>query len=203
MKSSQILFITGTDTGVGKTVFTALATLYLRQLGFRVAALKPVASGGRSDGRILRAAAGQVLSLDEVNPWHFRAPIAPVLAAAQEHRKVQLREVVRQIRRVGKAFEVVVVEGAGGLLSPLGADFDSRDLIVALKATPIIVTANKLGAINQVRLVLDALPARLRPEARVVLVQQPRADKASRTNLQLLQHFIAPSRLRILPWIKS
>ena len=201
MKSPQILFITGTDTGVGKTVFAALSTVYLRQQGFRVAALKPLASGGREDARILHAAAGKVLALDEVNPWHFRAPLAPVLAARKEKRQVRLREVVAQIQRVAKRFEVVVVEGAGGLLSPMGEGFDSRDLIAALKATPVIVTANKLGAVNQVRLVLEALPQSARRKARVVLVNPPKSDAASRTNLKLLAEFLTPGQLRVMPWL--
>jgi len=203
MKSSQILFITGTDTGVGKTVFAALSTVYLRQNGFRVAALKPLCSGGREDARTLHAAAGKVLSLDEVNPWSFRAPLAPVLAARKEKKRVRLREVVAHIRRIAKRFEVVVVEGAGGLLSPLGEDFDSRDLIKALNAMPIIVCPNKLGAVNQVRLVLEALPPATARNARVVLVNPKKPDAASRTNLELLSEFIESSRLRVLPWIKG
>lgn len=202
MKSPQILFITGTDTGVGKTVFAALSTVYLRQQGFRVAALKPLCSGGREDARILHAAAGKVLSLAEVNPWHFRAPLAPVLAARQEKKRVRLREAVAHVRRVARRFEVVVVEGAGGLLSPLGEDFDSRDLLLALKATPVIVTANRLGAVNQVRLVLAALPGAIAKQARVVLVNPPKPDAASRSNLRLLQEFVAPPQLRMMPWLK-
>jgi dethiobiotin synthetase len=201
MKSPQILFVTGTDTGVGKTVFAALATIYLRQRGLHVAALKPLCSGGRDDARRLRAAAGKVLPLEEVNPWYFRAPLAPVLAARKEDRRVRLRAVVAQIRRVAKPFDVVVVEGAGGLLSPMGEDFDSRDLIAALKATPVIVTANKLGAVNQVRLVLDALPRAVARKSRVVLVNPPKPDLASRTNLDLLREFVAPANLRVMPWL--
>lgn len=202
MKSSQVLFITGTDTGVGKTVFAALSTVYLRQNGFRVAALKPLCSGGRDDARVLHAAAGKVISLDEVNPWYFRAPLAPVLAARKEKRQVRLREVVAQIQRVAKRFEVVVVEGAGGLLSPLGEGFDSRDLIKALGATPIIVCSNKLGAVNQVRLVLEALPPAAKRLARVVLVNPNKPDAASRTNVELLKEFVNPNRLRVMPWVK-
>jgi dethiobiotin synthetase len=201
MKPPQILFITGTDTGVGKTVFAALATVYLRQNGRRVAALKPLCSGGRDDARVLHAAAGRVLSLAEVNPWYFRAPLAPVLAARQEKRRVRLREVVAHVRRIAKQFEVVVVEGAGGLLSPLGEGFDSRDLIKALGATPIVVCPNKLGAVNQVRLVLEALPAAPRRRARVVLVDPQQPDAASRANLGLLQEFVAAQSLRVLPWV--
>ena len=203
MKSPQILFITGTDTGVGKTVFAALSTVYLRQNGFRVAALKPLCSGGRDDARVLLAAAGNVLSLDEVNPWSFRAPLAPVLAARKEKKRVQLREVVAHIRHIAKRFEVMVVEGAGGLLSPLGEDFDSRDLIQALGATPIIVCPNKLGAVNQVRLVLEALPHATKRNARVVLVNPKKPDAASRTNLKLLREFVELKRVRVIPWIKG
>lgn len=201
MKPPQILFITGTDTAVGKTVFAALSTVYLRQNGFRVAALKPLCSGGREDARVLHAAAGKVLSLDEVNPWHFRAALAPVLAARQEQRQVRLRAVVAHICRIAKKFEVVVVEGAGGLLSPLGEDFDSRDLIAALGATPIIVALNKLGAVNQVRLAWEALPRRAAKQARVVLVNPEKPDAASRTNLALLEKFVPARRLREIPWL--
>ncbi len=202
MKSAQILFITGTDTGVGKTVFAALSTVYLRQNGFRVAALKPLCSGGRQDAHTLHAAAAKVILVDEVNPWFFRAPIAPLLAARKENKRVNLREVAAHIRRIAKRFEVVVVEGAGGLLSPLGEDFDSRDLIKALNATPIIVCPNKLGAVNQVRLVLEALPAGARRNARVVLVNPQNPDAAGRTNLQLLREYVELDRVRVIPWIK-
>ena len=196
-----IFFVTGTDTNVGKTVFAALHTRQLRMRGVRVAALKPVCSGDRDDARALRAAAGKALSLDDVNPWHFRAPLAPLLAARMENKTLRLREVVAHIRRVAKRFDVVVVEGAGGLLSPLGEDFDSRDLIQALAATPIIVCANKLGAVNQVRLVLGALPRVAARPAGIVLVNPARSDEASGTNLELLKEFIGTDPLCVLPWL--
>jgi dethiobiotin synthetase len=199
--ASRILFITGTDTGVGKTVFAALVTQQFRERGVRVAALKPICSGGRSDARLLRDAAARALSLDEVNPWHFRALLAPLLAARKERKRVRLRQVVAHIRRVAKSFEVVVVEGAGGLLSPLGEGFDSRDLIKALGATPIIVCPNKLGAVNQVRLTLIALPGAAARKARIVLVDPARPDTASRTNMELLKEFVDPKRLCVLPWL--
>jgi len=201
--ASKIFFVTGTDTDVGKTVFAAVATLLLRKSGWRVAALKPLCSGGRDDARLLHAAAGKVLPLDEVNPWHFRAPLAPVLAARKAKQRVRLREVVAHIRGVAKRFEVVIVEGAGGLLSPLGEDFDSRDLIAALAAVTIVVCPNKLGAVNQVRLVLEALPRATARRARVVLVNPARPDAASRTNPELLLEFIDRRCLRVLPWLGS
>jgi len=197
------LFVTGTDTGVGKTVVAAALTRELRACGIAVAALKPVCSGGREDARCLLAAAGRVLSLDEVNPWHFRAAIAPVLAARRERKQVRLGEVVQHLRTIQKRFKLVVVEGAGGLLSPLGEGFDSRDLINALRAIPVIVAFNKVGVINQVRLVLEALPRARAESAGVLLVNPARPDTASRTNVGSLSEFIPRRQISVMKWSKS
>jgi dethiobiotin synthetase len=183
---NRIIFITGTDTGVGKTVLTSLFAAFLRKRGVRVAAFKPVCSGGRSDARLIQESLGGTLTLDEVNPWHFRAPVAPVLAARMEKRRLGMSQVVAHIRKFQKTHDVVLVEGAGGLLSPLGANFDSRDLIEALGASPVIVAANKLGAVNHVLLTLEALPERFRKKARILLMAGRRPDAASRSNADLL-----------------
>jgi len=199
--SARIIFITGTDTGAGKTFFAATLASLLRQRGVNVAALKPICSGGRDDARVLQKLAGAGLSLDEVNPWHFRAAIAPVLAARQERKSVRLQQVVAKAKSVAKRFEVVIVEGAGGLLSPMGEDFDSRDLMVALNASPIIVCPNKLGAVNQALLVLAALPRKYAGRASVVLVAQRKPDLASRTNKALLEEKIGKERICLMPWL--
>jgi dethiobiotin synthetase len=182
----RTIFITGTDTGVGKTVLTALLAEFLRERGIRVAALKPVCSGGRGDARMLHAALGGALTLDEINPWHFRAPIAPLLAARREKKTVKLAPVLAHIRAVRKNFDVVLVEGAGGVLSPLGEDFDSRDLITALRAMPVIVASNKLGVVNQILLTLEALSESLRVRTGIVLMTPPKPDAATRTNASML-----------------
>src|SRR5580704_473436 len=119
-------FITGTDTGVGKTVLAALWVRYLRDKGRNAAALKPVCSGGRVDARMLHATMDNALPLAEINPWHFRAPLAPRLAARREHKNIRLAEVVDWIQAAQKRFDVLLIEGAGGLLSPLCGDFDWR-----------------------------------------------------------------------------
>ena len=197
----QLFFITGTDTGAGKTVLTALLAAFLRQRGVRVAALKPVCSGGRDDAVALRDALGGALTLDEINPWHFRAAIAPALAARRERRPVRLTPVLAHIRAVRKEFDVTLVEGAGGLLSPLGDDFDSRDLLAALRAIPIIVAASRLGAVNQVLLTLEALPKSRRPAAGVVLMEPGKRDAATAANAELLAKFLPAGRLVAMPWL--
>jgi len=197
----QTFFITGTDTSVGKTVLTALLTRFLREGGVNVAALKPICSGGRNDARALRAGLQHVLSLAEINPWHFRAPIAPVLAARRQRKRIKLATVLAHVRTMQKRFDVVLVEGAGGLLSPLGDNFNSRDLLTALPATPMVVCPNRLGAVNQVLLALEALPNGFRRRARVVLMSPPKPDTATGTNAELLAEYFDAKRIFALPWL--
>jgi len=194
-------FITGTDTGVGKTVLTALLARHLRERGVNAAALKPICSGGRDDARALRAAMKDALTPDEINPWHFRAPIAPLLAARRERKQVKLADVLAHVRAMQKRFDVVLVEGTGGLLSPLGGNFDSRDLIAALRATPMVVCPNRLGAVNQVLLTLAALPRSASCRARVVLMSPSKPDAATNTNAGLLAEFFDAKRIFELPWL--
>jgi dethiobiotin synthetase len=195
------IFITGTDTGVGKTVLTALLARFLRERGVNVVALKPICSGGRVDARALRAAMDGALSLNEINPWHFRASVAPLLAARQERKRVHLAEVLAHIRSMQKRFDVLLVEGAGGLLSPLGENFDSDDLIAALGATPIIVASNRLGMVNHILLTLKALPHSAASRARVVLMSPPKRDSAVVTNAGLLAELFGAKRIFTLPWL--
>jgi dethiobiotin synthetase len=200
---NPILFITGTDTGVGKTVLTCLLARRLAATGTAVAPLKPLCSGGRGDAKLLRHAGGDALALDEINPWHFRAALSPLLAARRENRKVTLADVATHVRRMRQRFSVVLVEGAGGLLSPLGEDFDSGDLIETLRAIPLIVCPNRLGAINQVRLVMSALPRTAASRAHIILTSPQRRDNASEGNLKYLQEIFGSERLHALPWLKS
>ena len=197
----QTLFITGTDTGAGKTVLTALLARFLRERGVNAAALKPICSGGRADARALRAAMNGALSLDEINPWHFRAPIAPLMAARRERKHVHLPETLAYIRAVQKKFDVLLVEGAGGLLSPLGENFDSGDLIAALGALPLVVAQNRLGTVNHILLTLEALPRSATARARVVLMSPPKRDVSAGANARLLAEFFDARRIFTLPWL--
>jgi len=198
---TQIFFITGTDTGAGKTVLTALLARFLRGRGVSVAALKPICSGGRDDARVLHAALNGALTLDEINPWRFRAPIAPLLAARRERKRVRPGDVLAYVRAMQKRFDVLLVEGAGGLLSPLGENFDSRNVLIALRADPIIVCPNRLGAVNQILLTLEALPENSRARARVVLTSPPKPDAATASNAKLLAESLDAKWIFALPWL--
>jgi dethiobiotin synthetase len=197
----QTLFITGTDTGVGKTLLTRLLAEFLSRRKIKVAAFKPLCSGGRADARALHAALRGALTLDEINPWHFRAAVTPALAARRGKKSVSLKQVLAHIRAKQTPFNVILVEGAGGLLSPLGVHFDSRDLLIALRATPLIVAQNRLGAVNHVLLTCEALPHYLRNRAKVILVSPRKPDAATSTNAQVLAPWIPKKNLLQLPWL--
>jgi dethiobiotin synthetase len=100
-----------------------------------------------------------------------------------------------------KRFEVVLIEGAGGLLSPLGEKLDSRELIAALRATPMVVCQNRLGVVNQVLLTLAALPRSASCRARVVLMSPSKPDASTATNASLLAEFLDAKRIFCLPWL--
>jgi dethiobiotin synthetase len=197
----QTIFITGTDTGVGKTVLTALLAQFLRARGVNVAALKPICSGGRDDALVLRDALNGALTLDEINPWHFRAAIAPKLAARLGKKAVKLAAVLAHIRAVQKKFAGTLVEGAGGLLSPLGENFDSRDLLAALHAMPVIVAQNRLGAVNHILLTREALPKKLRAKTKLVLMSPAKPDAATAGNDKLLAEVFPRGKILRLPWL--
>ena len=100
-----------------------------------------------------------------------------------------------------KRFDVLLVEGAGGLLSPLGENFDSRDLIFALRATPIIVAQNKLGAVNHVLLTLEALPEKSAVESKNCFDVAAKTGRRDEIKRQLLAQFMPPGKIFSLPWL--
>jgi dethiobiotin synthetase len=188
------LFITGTDTGVGKTYVGALLARWLRQDGRRVGVYKPAASGCRREGGRLVSddalalwqAAGEPEDLDHVCPQRFAAPLAPHLAAQAEGRQLDLDLLHRGLEYWQQRAEIILVEGAGGLMSPLGADRYVADLAGDFGFPLIIVSKNALGTINQTLQTLIAAKAFRQglPVAGVVLnhAQPTTANDASRTS---------------------
>lgn len=199
----RTLFITGSDTGVGKTVLTALLIRHLRQDGRTALAVKPFCSGGRDDAEILRVAQAAELTLDELNPWYFRAALTPLLAARHARQNVPPAAVLAYLRAAGKRTPCLLVEGAGGLLSPLGENYSARELIARLRAEAVVVCANRLGAINQARLTLGNLPRPAQRTARLVLMGQPTPDASVSGNLRLLRELVGSRRVIALPFLPA
>jgi dethiobiotin synthetase len=150
------LFITGTGTGVGKTYVAALIARALRETGQRVGVYKPVASGCEvRDGRVvspdaiaLWEAAGRPGTLEQVCPQTFAAPLAPLLAARAEGRRVDPQLLRRGIDFWRETSDVVIVEGAGGLMSPVSDDDYNADLAAEFGYPLVVLSANVLGTIN-------------------------------------------------------
>lgn len=199
---SKLVLVSGTGTGVGKTVVTWTLARRATDRGLTVAALKPLCSGGREDARILHAAGPADLSLDDVNPWHFRAALAPLMAARREGRIVDLSEVLAFLRGARRRGGWLLVEGAGGLRSPLGERFDALDLVERLEAVPVVVGVNRLGVLNDLVLSVEALSRPLRQRSVIVVAEgQGHRSVVARTNLEWLRERFGPDRVIEMPWI--
>ncbi|MCC7474738.1 MAG: dethiobiotin synthase [Pirellulales bacterium] len=150
------LFITGTGTGVGKTYVAILIARALREAGARVGVFKPVASGCEEqagelvspDALALWQAAGQPGTLDQVCPQRFAAPLAPHLSARADGRRVNAQQLRTGLDYWRNEFDFVLVEGAGGLMSPISDDDYNADLAEEFGFPLVVVAANELGTIN-------------------------------------------------------
>ena len=185
------VFITGTDTGAGKTFAAAALVRAMCKLGVDVGVMKPVASGCRrlrgrlvsEDAEVLLAAAGCPESPEEVTPFRYRAPLGPSVAAQLEKRPFRQKRALAVFRKLSKRHDFMVVEGIGGLAVPLSARLDVADLARALGLPMIIVAADRLGVLNHVMLTADyARRKKLNCLGVVLNRPAPAADTSRRTN---------------------
>jgi dethiobiotin synthetase len=167
------LFVTATDTGVGKTEVACALLASARAAGLDVVGLKPAQSGvvpgEPSDAERLGAAAGWAEPPEVVCPYTFAAPLAPAVAARLEGRTVDFGALVDLVRAVAARHAAVLVEGAGGLLAPLTDRESYADLAVALGLPVLVVARAGLGTVNHIALTVEALRARGLPLAGIVL----------------------------------
>lgn len=194
-----VLLITGTDTGVGKTLVSASLLLWARSLGLRVGGMKPIESGCTrradgslhpGDGALLREAAGAVDPLDVVCPYRLEAPLAPGIAARREGVDFDLSTIEERIRSLAERHgDGLIVEGAGGLLVPLTPDFATlRELAPRLGASALVVARPTLGTINHSALTVEALRAAEIPCKGVVLNRvRPGEEEAARDNAAAIE----------------
>ncbi|MCL2523882.1 MAG: dethiobiotin synthase [Betaproteobacteria bacterium] len=200
----QAYFLTGTDTGIGKTFITCALLRRARQLGFAAAGLKPVASGTDAAGRnedveAIRAASGVELAREIVNPYCFAAAIAPHLAAAEAGSAIRFAPIIAACQEARQIADFVVVEGVGGFRVPLGADGDSADLAVALGLPLILVVGMRLGCINHALLTAEAIAARGLRLAGWVANRIDPAMARFDANLQTLENLLPAPLLGVVP----
>lgn len=211
-------FITGTDTGVGKTVISAAIVRLLKGMGYSVCAMKPLESGcvrkGESliptDGTFLRTMAGMEEDIKVVTPYAFEAPLAPMAAAELEGADIDTGKIKRIFAGLSKKYDAAVVEGVGGLLVPIKRDYFVLDLIGELGLPVIIVSRPGLGTINHtlltarcaigagVRVAGIVINENCRPKGRC---RPEDSDPSRRTNPGIIRELAGVPLLGIFPFL--
>jgi len=162
------VFITGTDTGIGKTYVSCLILEKLQALGFKTVAMKPIATGGvelnghlvNEDVALLQQATSEHESYVTINPINFKMPVSPNIAAKFEHKSLKKAEVLELIKTsVHVEADYRIIEGAGGWMVPLGEDFLLSDIVQGLSIPVILVVGLKLGCLNHSLLTANLMQA--------------------------------------------
>lgn len=199
--SCRIIFITGTDTGVGKTLLTGLLLHHLRREGMPALAMKPFCSGGTADVELLQMVQDGELTFREINPFYFSEPIAPLVAARRRGRRIGLDSVLGAIQAIARRSPCLLIEGSGGLLVPLGEDYTVADLIAKLDCEVVIVSRNRLGTVNHTLLTAEALQHIGIQSFKIALMNGSQRDFSSRSNAETLTGLLAPIPVVSVPFL--
>jgi dethiobiotin synthetase len=201
------LFVTGTDTGVGKTLVSAALLHGLARAGVRAVGMKPVASGCRrtadglrSDDALLLVRHSNVSApYGEVNPIAFEPAIAPHIAAAEAGERIDLARIVQTSHALAARADRVVVEGVGGWRVPLNEREDVADLARLMGLPVVLVVGLRLGCLNHARLTADALVAARVPWAGWVASAVDAQFSHDRENLATLRSLMPAPLLGVVP----
>ncbi len=208
----QGIFVTGTDTGVGKTLVAGALAAAARHTGARVGVFKPCESGcGRPDGSMqagdaafLKRMSGSPAALEQICPYRLRDPLAPAVAAEREHvsiSTVRLEEIFRQLRG---GCDIMIAEGAGGLLVPMADGVLTLDIIRLLELPVLVVARLSLGTINHCLLTVRQLQAAGVPLTGIVFSQaQKQTTAVEKTNPAVLQRYTDAPLLGCLPFLSQ
>jgi dethiobiotin synthetase len=199
------LFVTATDTGVGKTEVACGLVAAARAAGLDAVAMKPAQSGHAdgepSDAERLREASGGVERLDAICPYTFRAPLAPAVAARLEGVEVSIDRILAAAHALAARHAALVVEGAGGLFTPLTERDTYADLAVRLALPVLVVARAGLGTVNHTALTVEALRRRGLRVAGVVLNRTAPADDPSVPhNAAEIERLTECEVLATVPW---
>lgn len=185
------LFITGTDTGVGKTHTAVQLVRLLRASGVRCAGMKPICCGDRHDAELLLTAGSDGLRIEDVNPVWLKTPAAPLAGSLTEGVKIDIERIVAAFRALQARVKHVIVEGVGGWLVPIRSDYFVSDLAVELKLPVLVVAQNRLGCLNHTALTVRSIAEhRLRCIGVVLNGAFATSDIAAATNLDILRKIV-------------
>jgi dethiobiotin synthetase len=205
---SPAIFVTGTDTGVGKTLVAVALVRALVQLGLRVAVMKPIASGARStaeglrndDATVLAAAANVDADYRTINPYCFIPPISPHIAAKEAGIAINLALIRDRFHALAALADFVVVEGAGGWYAPISATHTMADLAQALDIPALLVIGLRLGCLNHALLTKREIEARGVAFAGWVANGVDAAFERRDENLASLESLLEQPPLAVLPF---
>ena len=192
------IFITGTDTGVGKTLVSAALALYLKKQGLTVGVMKPIEAGtapskeAQSDATRLRSIIESDEPLGAIRPYAFELPVAPLAAAQKEGQAINLETIKKIYRLLSARYDSMIVEGVGGVRVPIAPKSTVADLIKSLHLPVIVVGRSGLGGINHALLTIEALQRNRIPIVALVLNQTESARSAvarlqQRTTVEILR----------------
>jgi dethiobiotin synthetase len=204
-------FITGTDTGVGKTLFTAALAASLRKLGVNVGIMKPVATGllqktgfKSSDVSVLHGAAKVSDNEDEINPIFMSLPISPYDASKILDISFDKKIIFEQFQKLKNRHDMMLVEGIGGIMTPLAKNYFVADLIKEMGLEAIIVTRSTLGTLNHTMMTVNACRDYKIPLKGIVVNNYDEKGGPAETNSPLTLHEITNvSILGVLPFVRD
>ena len=185
------LFITGTDTGVGKTYTAARLLQLLRASGASCAGMKPICCGDRRDAELLLTAGSDGLTIDEVNPVWLKTPAAPIVGSLMEKVDIDVDHILAAFHSLQNRVEHVIVEGTGGWMVPIHRNYFVSDLAVAMKVPVLAVAYNRLGCLNHASLTVQSIRGYgLRCVGLVLNNAQETGDIAALTNADILRRIL-------------
>ena len=209
---SEGIFITGTDTAVGKTLIAAGLVAALKERGVDVGVMKPLESGAPSfgsapiprDALYLKEIAGVIDDLNLINSYCFQAPLAPGVAAEKEGVEIDLKRIKMQYEELKGRHQFMVVEGAGGLLVPVAEGVLLPELIKLLELPLILVARSSLGTINHILLSLFYCQEEgLEVKGVIMSESTPDADPSEESNAQVVAQFSGVPVLGSLPYLRD
>lgn len=194
MKKPLNLFITGTDTGVGKTYFSNLLISAIVSNGENAVGFKPISCGDRDDSEILlKSSCPEPSSIELINPIHLKTPAAPLAASLIEGKEIDITKIKECHKELVSSYDNVIIEGAGGWAVPITSDYHVGDLAAELCSDVLIVVDNKLGALNKTILTANAIRDKGLHLAGVILNHvDVERDTASISNRSILEGTINP-----------
>ena len=195
------LFITGTGTGVGKTLITALLTLHLRRQGIHAIALKPYCSGSWDDTDLLIRANGGGLQRSQVTAVYCREPLAPYAALGVRDSLRCVTDAIELVKDWEMNCDVLIVEGAGGVAVPLAPHYTMASFLTELGALPLVVGCNRLGILSEVQVCHSFLDQCKRGAVGILLMGTEAPDESAVSNAGILKEVLAIPALFQLPFL--